>query len=128
MFAESIGKFEEIENAGTQITYRCIDCRNFPECKRSPRLEDINIQEEVEQSLIYRSVHLDFNKSSTTASLPFLTEHDLKLVPNEHSAAKVHPMVCRMELKFTLGLGFDASHTSPGGVVLTVYSQKGLIA
>ena len=44
--------FDEIENAGTEVTYRCVECRSCPECKRGERLDSVSIQEEVEQSLI----------------------------------------------------------------------------
>ena len=93
-------QFEEVENAGTEVSYRCIDCRNCPECKKSPRIEDISIQEEVEQSLIDRSVSVDIDKRLTTASLPFLNNPDIKLVPNEKSALKIYKaQVRKLETK-----------------------------
>ena len=36
-------RFDKIENAGAEITYRCKDCRNCPECKKSDRFESICI-------------------------------------------------------------------------------------
>ena len=44
--------FENIEAAGTNISYRCVDCRNCLECKKGNKIEEISIQEEVEQSVI----------------------------------------------------------------------------
>ena len=66
-------RFDKIENAGTEITYRCKDCRNCPECKKSDRFESISIQEEIEQAVIETSVVVDINKGRTIAKLPFLS-------------------------------------------------------
>ena len=48
--------FEEIENAGSEVTYRCVDCRLCKTCKNGPRIEAISIQEEFEQNLIEKCV------------------------------------------------------------------------
>ena len=85
-----IQSFEEVERAGTEISYRCIDCRNCIECKKSPRLDKASIQEEAEQSVINRCVNVDIDRRITMASLPFLTQPDLKLVPNEKSVLKIY--------------------------------------
>ena len=87
---KTIKRIEQVEEAGTEITYRCIDCRNCPECKKGPRLESVSIQEEAEQVLIDRSVIVDTEKRITTAELPFLTQPDTKLVPNENDALKIY--------------------------------------
>ena len=87
---KAIQNFEEVQNAGTEISYRCVGCRDCEECRKSPRLEKISIQEEAEQSLIDRSVEVDIERGITTAALPFLTKPDNKLVPNEHLALKIY--------------------------------------
>ena len=50
--ARKIGKkvrrFEAIEHAGSDVTYRCVDCRSCKKCKNGPRVEAISIQEELE--------------------------------------------------------------------------------
>ena len=81
-------RFDEIED--TEITYRCVDCKNCPECKRSERLDAVSIQEEVEQSLIERSVMVDVESCTTTAKLPFLVDPDVRLISNERQAMKVY--------------------------------------
>ena len=35
-----IRQFDEIEKAGTEVTYRCVDCRGCPNCKRLRRFTD----------------------------------------------------------------------------------------
>ena len=69
-------KFNEIENAGTEIMYRCIKCRDCLDCKTNEKFESISIQEEVEQGLIDRSVTVDIVKDQTTAKLPFLKNRE----------------------------------------------------
>ena len=71
--------FEEVENVGTEVTYRCVKCRGCSECKKGGKIESISIQEEVEQCLIEKSVNMDLNAGCTIASLPFLCDPTKKL-------------------------------------------------
>ena len=66
-----------------------MDCRNCPECKKSDRFESISIQEEIEQTIIERSVQVDVSKGITVAKLPFMSNPMLTLTPNEGMALKV---------------------------------------
>ena len=75
---KSLKRFEEIEDAGTEVTYRCVGCRNCQECKRSSRIDAISFEEEVQQDLINRCVKVDIDNFRTTHELPFLTEPDGK--------------------------------------------------
>ena len=83
-------RFDKIENAGTEITYRCRDCRNCPECKKSNRFESISIQEEIEQAVIEKSVVVDINKGQTIVKLPFLSNPVYKLWQNLGIAHQVY--------------------------------------
>ena len=71
-----------METAGTEITYRCKDCKDCPECKKRDRFESISIQEEIEQTVIERSVNVDISIQRIIAKLPFLSNHVHKLRPN----------------------------------------------
>ena len=82
--------FDESENAGTEISYRCINFGNCPECKKCPRLDAVTIQEEIEQGIIDRNVTVDIARRVTTAALPFVTNPDLRLGPNEFWALKIY--------------------------------------
>ena len=53
-------QFDEIESAGTEVTYRCMDC--CLKCKHGPRFDAMSIQEEIEQSLIERCVQVDVDR------------------------------------------------------------------
>ena len=40
---EQLKIFDEIETAGTEITFRCVDCRGCKKCKGGPQFESISI-------------------------------------------------------------------------------------
>ena len=48
--------FNLVENAATEISYRCISCRDCKDCLNNEHIENISIREEVEQDLIDKSV------------------------------------------------------------------------
>ena len=82
--------FDEIENTGTEVTYRCVDCRECKKCKCGPRIEAISIQEEMEQNLVEQCVLVDLQLSCSIARLPFLVDPLTHLdATNEHVARKV---------------------------------------
>ena len=51
--------FEDIENSGTEINFRCLNCRNCAECRKGPLIENLSIQEEIEQDMLESSVSVD---------------------------------------------------------------------
>ena len=74
----------DVEKAGTEVSFRCVDCRDCMKCKRGER-----IQEEVEQDLIERNVFVDPDKGVTSCKLPFLVDPESRLVPNDNDALQV---------------------------------------
>ena len=82
--------FEELDKSGTNISYRCMDCRSCTECKKGGLIEEISIQEEVEQDLINKSVAVDIEKRTCTAKLPFIVDPDSRLIPNLKTARKIY--------------------------------------
>ena len=82
--------FEEVENAGCEVTFRCLKCRNCLECKKSQQVQCMSIQAEVEQELIDRSVIVDAEKGVTIATLPFLDDPKTALAPNDATALAVY--------------------------------------
>ena len=82
--------FEEIEKAGTQINYRCLDCRDCTECRKGSSIEEISIQEDIKQQIIGKSVSVDFENHIASANLPFLSDPDTRLSPNIDIARKVY--------------------------------------
>ena len=82
--------FEIAENAGSEVNYRCIKCRNCADCKKSGEVQCISIQEEVEQDMIDKSVHVQPDKGITVASLPFLQDPETTLSTNRQTAMSVY--------------------------------------
>ena len=86
---QQVKQFKMVDNAGTEIDFRCVDCRDCPICLKSPRLEQASIEEERDQNIIDRCVTVDLDKNRTVAKLPFITPNpDLKLASNEKSSVK----------------------------------------
>ena len=52
LLARNLKVFEEVENAGTEISYKCNKCRDCKICKEHEQTEIMSIKEEVEQDVI----------------------------------------------------------------------------
>ena len=89
MISRKLKIFEKIEEAGTEVNYRCITCRDCKVCKKHADEENMSIKEEVEQDLIEKSVTLDVKNRKTVARLPVLHDPKLMLSPNRGKALKV---------------------------------------
>lgn len=88
--ANPLKSFEKSENAGSEISYRCISCRECKDCKSHNSLESISIKEEAEQALIESSVVIDTESCITTARLPVLYDPANRLAPNKSVALKIY--------------------------------------
>ena len=82
--------FNHVENAASEISYRCINCRNCKACTSHEMIENISIKEEVEQDIIDRSVKVDINKHQCIAQLPFIHNPAVKLASNKEMALKIY--------------------------------------
>ena len=80
--------FNLVENAATEISYRCISCRDCKDCLNNEHIENISIREEVEQDLIDKSVQVNTGNRCTTAKLPFIHNPMVKLSNNKDIALK----------------------------------------
>ena len=87
--------FDEVESAGSEISYRCVKCRDCKDCRSGERVELISTKEEVEQSIIVKSVNIDLESNCTEAILPFTEDPVKKLAPNRDKAGKVYNSVLR---------------------------------
>ena len=88
--SKNLKTFNLIEEAGSEITFRCINCRTCKDCKNHQQIEAISIKEEIEQDLINKSVTVDLKQRTTTASLPLLHNPTIKLTPNQFNALRVY--------------------------------------
>jgi len=76
-------RFEASEMTGSEISYRCIQCRSCKTCKDSDHQQDISIKEEVEQEIINASLKIELQSNTITAILPFIHNPTVKLAPNK---------------------------------------------
>ena len=83
-------RFEAIENAASEILYRCINCRKCQKCRNGEKIEYISMREEIEQDLINKSVKVDTERGVTIARLPLLEDPVVKLAPNKAKALAVY--------------------------------------
>ena len=89
--------YERIEKTGTEVSYRCMECRNCKECLRAGLVEEISFVDEAQQDVINKSVTVDINNKITSASLPFIANPDSMLADNSKSTLKVyHSQVKRL--------------------------------
>ena len=93
--AKQLKQFENCENAGSEITFRCLDCRNCPKCKQGSRIDLITRREEVEQQVINESVTVDLAQGLATARLPLIADPKVKLAPNKKRALGIYNKVLR---------------------------------
>ena len=86
---EQARRFEEVERVGSELTYRCIKCRNCADCRRGELLEEASLQEEAEQALIEASVWLEPERGRLVCRLPFIKEPASVLQDNRQQAEKI---------------------------------------
>ena len=87
-----IRQFDEIEKAGTEVTYRCVDCRGCPNYKYGERFDSVSIEAEHQQALIEKSVEVIPEEGITVASLPFVVDPDSRIDTDSvlQTASKVY--------------------------------------
>ena len=69
-----IRDYEDANEAGTSIDYRCPVCQHCPRCKESGKIRTRSIREEDEQFVIDNSIFIDYVEQKVTVKLPFLTD------------------------------------------------------
>ena len=81
--------FEEVEDAGSEIFYRCMDCRKCQKCLQGDKIELISVKEEIEQDIINESIKVNLSKGEVTARLPLIYDAKERLAPNKKKALAV---------------------------------------
>jgi hypothetical protein len=71
--------FQDEEEAGCTVDYRCSSCSECSECKKSERMRPISIREEAEEVLIGKSVKIDLEAHRTTCVYPFIEKPEVYL-------------------------------------------------
>ena len=82
--------FNQVENAATEISFRCISGRDCKDCLNNEHVGNVSIREEVEQGLIDKSVEVNTGNRCTTAKLPFMHNPMVKLSNNIDIGLKIY--------------------------------------
>eukprot|EP00794_Sanderia_malayensis_P019733 gene19733-biopygen14568 len=85
-FINKVKLFEAAEYNGSEITFRCVNCRGCQACKHLKSADEtMSVQEEIEQDVINRS-----DERSSVTTLPLMQNPITHLTPNRHIALKVY--------------------------------------
>ena len=90
MLVRNFKMFEEVENAGSEISYRCNNCRNCKASEEHARVDMMSVKKEVEQDVINKSVTVDTDRRITSALLPLIYNSFHKLAPNKDKALHIY--------------------------------------
>ena len=82
-------RYLELENTGTELSYRCIKCRNCADCRKSECLEKTSLQEEKQQALLESCITLDVENKTLFATLPLIADPVENLKPNKAVAQRI---------------------------------------
>ena len=86
---DATNRYLEGELSASEVTYRCIKCRNCNDCRNSGKYEAVSLREEHEQYLIEESVTFDPVVKKLIATLPFIKDPAEHLFKNKYGANKV---------------------------------------
>ena len=81
---------ESLENAGSEISFRCSKCRSCKICKEQDQSEILSARQEVEQDVINNSVEVSIKNRVTVASLPLMQNPAIKPLPNKNKALQMY--------------------------------------
>ena len=95
----TLKNFQEIDELGGTVDYRCVKCRNCADCRRGELLERVSLKEEVEQSLIESCLSLNTETATLKSYLPFLVDPADALAPTIRIAEKVLESQIRLAAK-----------------------------
>ena len=100
------------QEAGLEVDYRCVRCRDCSQCKNADRTEKISLREEAEMELIDKSVRLDLENKQIICSLPLRGEERDFLTSNYGQARKIMEQQIRQysnqqDIKNLIIKGFD---------------------
>ena len=88
--------FQSVEDAGSEILFRCNKCRDCKTCKQHENVDNMTIDQEAGQLLIEESVTIDVENQRIEATLPMICDPATKLPPsNRDTALKVYNQVTK---------------------------------
>ena len=84
-----VDRFENLEDVGANINYRCLRCRNCHDCKNGEFLEETSLQEELDQAHLESCVRFNPDTMKMEARLPFKQDPVSALPNNKFQAEKM---------------------------------------
>ena len=88
-------RFQEMQELGLDIEYRCPDCRDCIKCKKADKTEKISLREESEDFEVKKSITLDFEQKRILAKLPLRGKERDFLSNNREKARKILIQQCK---------------------------------
>ena len=67
-------EYEDQENVGCTVDYRCPTCLGCKICKESNQVRAISVKEAAEEELIYKCVEVDIEKKESSCVYPFIKD------------------------------------------------------
>ena len=62
---------ESLDPAEELVSFRCQSCEDCIECRKSDKIKSSSLKERMEQKLIEKSIHIDYDQQKVFVSLPF---------------------------------------------------------
>ena len=85
----------DFQEAGLDITYRCVRCRNCVDCKNAEKIDKISLREEAELCEIKNSLNLDWEEKKIVCRLPLRGPERDFLSSNFDRAVKILNSQCK---------------------------------
>ena len=85
----------DLQEAGLDISYRCVRCRNCVDCKNAEKVDKISLREEAELCEIRSSLNLNWEEKKIICSLPLRGAERDFLTSNQDRALKVLESQCK---------------------------------
>ena len=88
--------FQSVEDAGSEILFRCNKCRDCKTCKHHENIDNMTVDQEAGQLLIEASITIDTTNQRIEATLPMICDPATKLPPsNRDTALRVYNRVTK---------------------------------
>ena len=87
-------RFQQAQQEGLSIEYRCPKCRSCSDCRRSFETEKVSMREEAEDAMIWDSVEIDWENKRIICYLPLRGAEEEFLTNNRDIAMKILDQQC----------------------------------
>ena len=84
-----LDRFENLEEVGSSLTYRCLRCRNCHDCRNGAHLEKVSLEEELDQAHLASCVWYNPETGFMEARLPFKQDPISALPDNRFQAERM---------------------------------------